>query len=216
MSAVQLACAEVVSLLPAARDWLSTQERTRLAQLRTQPRREQFLAARWLARQTLARALGGAERDWELTAPHDAPPSVAGHPELFLSVSHSGAWAACAVGREPLGLDLEAPRRQRDIGGLVAVCCTEREQAWVGADEALFYAVWTVKEAWLKRRHEWIAPARLRQIEVGPDGQDARSWRGEGWTLALCCAAQVEWQTAAPVGSLGWSVSDSSDVSSRA
>lgn len=205
---VQLACAEVASLLPAARDWLSAPERSRLAQLRTAARREQFIAARWLARQVLARALGGTERDWELTAPHDAPPGVAGHPELFLSVSHSGAWAACAVGRERLGLDLEAPRRQRDIGGLVAVCCTPREQAWVGDDEALFYAVWTVKEAWLKRRQEWIAPARLRQIEVAREGNDARSWRGEGWTLALCCAANVEWQTAQPAAQLAWGVTD--------
>lgn len=213
---LHLACGEIAAFMPAQRDWLSASERARLATLRTPQRREQFIAARWLARWLLGQALGGTPRDWELNAPVDAPPSVTGRPELFLSVSHSGAWVACALASEAVGLDLEAPRRERDIASLIDVCCTPGEQAWFagleeGARSSLFYELWTVKEAWLKRRREWIAPSRLRQIETQPEGADARSWRGAGWSLALCRPADAQWHTPQPADGRSWKIADTSD-----
>jgi 4'-phosphopantetheinyl transferase len=220
--AVHLACGPVDALLleaPAPESWLTFAERERLAGMHTARRRAQFVAARWQARRVLAAAFGGGPADWPLTAPHDAPPGVAGRDDLQLSVSHSGDWAACAVAGEPVGLDLEAPQRQRDIAGLVALCCTPPEQALVRAAadaQALFYQLWTVKEAWLKRRRDWIAPRRLRQVEALPaaagDAQ-ARTWSSPGWTLALCGAHPVQWWTPQPASTAGWQVSDAADPS---
>jgi 4'-phosphopantetheinyl transferase len=213
---VHLACAEVAALLrdaPGAMQWLSASEARRLAALKTERRRSQFLAARWQARGLLARVFGGSPGDWPLEAPPDAPPRLAQRADLFLSISHSGERTACAVAGAPVGLDLEQPRRRRDVAGLVALCCTPGEQALFAGlaaseGEALFYELWTVKEAWLKERGEWIAPRRLAQVDAmpGPQGQ-VRTWRAEDWQLAVT-AREVRWWTAEPAVSRTWTVRD--------
>lgn len=212
---VHLACGAVGALLaeaPPAPDWLSASEGGRLASITTAKRREQFLAARWQARRLLAQAFGGLPARWLLDAPADAPPTVPARPELFLSVSHSGGWTACAVTTQDVGLDLEAPQRQRDIEGLVALCCTPAERdLFAGCDdrEALFHELWTVKEAWLKRRREWIAPARLQQVQAQRDAAgDVRTWQGQGWRLALCAPGAVRWWTPEPAAAGRWQVRD--------
>jgi 4'-phosphopantetheinyl transferase len=207
----QLACAAVPALL-APGPWLSASEAARLATLATHKRRLQFTAARWQARWLLAQALGGEPASWVLEAPHDAPPAVVGRPDLFLSISHSGDWTACALADAPIGLDLESPQRARDIAGLIELCCTpsERELLAQSVDqEAAFYELWTVKEAWLKRRGEWIAPRRLQQLEARPatDG-DVRTWEGAGWRLALCASDAPVWWTAQPPITRRWRVVD--------
>jgi 4'-phosphopantetheinyl transferase len=209
---VQLACGAVGALLAQAPEgWLSASECARLATLTTARRRDQFTAARWQARWLLAQAVGGDPAAWRLEAPPDAPPVVAGRPELFLSISHSGAWTACALGSAPLGLDLEAPQRQRDIAGLIDLCCTPGERARLAqsADrEAAFYELWTVKEAWLKRRGEWIAPSRLQQLDARPGNGALQTWSGDGWRLALCANGPSHWWTPRPPESRTWLVND--------
>ena len=213
---VHIACATVAALLreaPAHSGWLSASENARFATLQAEARRAQFLAARWQARSLLARALGGTPLDWVLEAPSDAPPRIAGRDDLFLSISHSGERTACALASLPVGLDLEQPRRHRDIAGLIALCCTPREQAMFagappGEREVLFYQLWTVKEAWLKRRREWVAPRRLAQLDCAPDAQgEVRCWRGADWHLAVT-ANEVRWRTEEPAPSGRWRVRD--------
>lgn len=208
---VHLACGELAAA--PGTDWLSPGEAQRLAGLRSESRRAQFLAARWQARWLLAQVHGGAARDWMLEAPADAPPRVAGRPDLFLSISHSAQRTACALASAPVGLDLEQPRRERDIAGLVELCCTPREQAMFATpDAALFHELWTVKEAWLKRRGEWVAPRRLAQIEASPDAQgEVRTWRGDGWHLAVT-ATVVRWWTLEPAVSGRWAVRERIDA----
>lgn len=199
MSAVRLACVRGADCLPRRGDWLSTEEAARLRAITARVRREQFLAARWLVRELLAQAAGGQPRDWALSAGEAAKPTVIGHPQWHVAIAHSGDRVACAVAREEIGIDLEAPVRRRDVEGLVQLVCTEGERRlFEGLDaaqrDALFHELWTVKESWLKRRGEWVAPARLVRIDARPalDGE-ARTWRGEGWVLALCGGAEVLW-----------------------
>jgi 4'-phosphopantetheinyl transferase len=214
VSPVHLACGEVAALaIPRPVRWLSDGERTRMAAMKTEKRRAQFLAARWQARWLLAEVLGGAPVEWELAAPLDAPPGVIGRPDLHLSISHSGGRTACALATQPVGLDLEQPKRRRDVAGLVALCCTAGEQAlFAGLSEdeadALFYQLWTVKEAWLKSRGEWIAPHRLLRIDARPhDEGQVRTWSAGDWRLAVT-AVDVQWWTEAPQGAGRWWVRD--------
>jgi 4'-phosphopantetheinyl transferase len=213
---VHVACAEVAALgreTPAPGRWFTPSEQERLALLVTDKRRSQFTAARWQARWLLAQVLGGTPRDWLLEAPHDAPPQVTGRADLHLSISHSGDYAACALSAEPVGIDLEQPRARRDIAGLVSLCCTPGEQAlFDGAPtqqrDALFHELWTVKEAWLKRRGEWIAPKRLQQLDAGlaADGE-IRAWSGGAWRLAVT-AKDLKWWSTEPVHGRAWRVTD--------
>lgn len=210
---IDLACGALAALLAQAPGgWLSASEQARLATFTSTKRREQFIAARWQARLLLAQAHGGAARDWRLEAPAAAPPFVEGRPDLFVSISHSGGFTACAVSHAPIGLDLESPQRQRELEGLIELCCTPAERALFAAadSEALFYELWTVKEAWLKRRGEWLAPKRLAQIEARPGEGEARTWAAAGqWRLALCAApGAVRWWTPEPAGSGCWQVTD--------
>ena len=205
---VHVACGAIGALpAQAPQGWLSASEAARLATFTSAKRREQFVAARWQARGLLAQVLGGDPVAWVLAAPNDAPPTIVGRPDLFLSISHSGGWTACALGASPLGLDLEAPQRQRDIAGLMELCCTPGERALLAQID--FYELWTVKEAWLKRRGEWIAPSRLQQLDARPaTGGDVRTWEGYGWRLALCTGEAAHWWTPPPRFARTWGVKD--------
>ncbi|NML42591.1 4'-phosphopantetheinyl transferase superfamily protein [Ramlibacter sp. G-1-2-2] len=213
---IHLACGGVEAVLasaPLAESWLTDSESARLARLVTNKRRSQFLAARWQARWLLAQAFGGLPHDWPLQAPEDAPPCLAGRADLHLSISHSGSFTACAAGAVPMGLDLEAPPdRRRDVAGLIDLCCTPAERLLLVAPqrEALFHELWTVKEAWLKRRGEWIAPKRLQELDAKPAEEgDVRTWTGEGWRIALCTQEEAtKWHTARPVPVRRWQVAD--------
>lgn len=187
-------------------DWLSETERARLATLSAPGRRAQFLAGRLGARQLLAASHGGdALADWCLDAAPDAPPRLQrGLCALHVAISHSGDGVACAVSAEPLGLDLEVPRRQRDIAALCAGVCTTAEQARLQALPVArrtghFYRVWTLKEAWLKRRGEGVSPARLAalhtQAQAPHEAAEGRVWQQGGMTLALLAPASLplEW-----------------------
>ena len=200
--------------MPPGQEWLSSEEAARLAGVSAEVRRTQFLAARWLARELLAQAAGGAPRDWALSAGEAVKPTVIGHPDWHVAIAHSGEWVACAVAREAIGIDLEAPTRQRDIAGLVQMCCTQREQRMfeglaATAQDALFHELWTVKESWLKRRGEWVAPARLVRVEAQPGAVgEARTWRAEDWVLALCGGGEVQWSAPVPPVHRRWQVRD--------
>lgn len=214
MNAVRVACLRSAACVPPGTDWLSSEESERLAAISAEVRRAQFLAARWLARGLLAQAAGGDPGDWRLSAGEAVKPAVIGHPDWHVAITHSGQWVACAVAREAIGIDLEAPTRQRDIAGLVEMCCTEREQQMfeglaATAQDALFHELWTVKESWLKRRGEWVAPARLVRIEAQPGNVgEVRTWRGERWVLALCGGADVLWHGEPPLPLRTWQVHD--------
>ncbi len=217
---VEIALAQVRSVLadlPPALDWLTQAEQVRLAGLRTSARGDQFLAARWQLRMLLCASRGGLPRDWALSADEAAAPRAEREPALRLSLSHSGAWVACAACPSPVGLDVEAPARARDIAGLADLCCSAGERAlfgaWPAADPVLFYQLWSAKEAWLKSRGEWLAPRRLQAIQVLPTGPAlamVTTWVSPGRTLALCApvGASLRWWTPQPEGARYWRVED--------
>jgi 4'-phosphopantetheinyl transferase len=190
----------------AGQTWLSDTERTRLDTLSAPQRRAQFLAGRWGARHLMAAVHGGdALADWCLQAPHDAPPRLSrGRQALHVAISHSGDHVACAISAEPVGLDLEVPRRPRDIAALCGGVCTAAEQARLRALPLAqradhFYRMWTLKEAWLKRRAEGVSPARLAALHTqavpSHEAAEGRSWQQGNLTLAVLAAATlaVEW-----------------------
>lgn len=157
---------DLPALAPAA--WLSLPERERLAALRVEKRRREWLLGRWTARRLIQRhllveaGLACDPRDLEIVAtPSGAPVVHARQPALraalegwHLTISHSQGRALCALARTPaIGADIEqvAPRHPAFASDyftpaeLAAVAAAPPEQR-----ELLITAIWSAKEAALK------------------------------------------------------------------
>lgn len=81
-----------------------------------------------------------------------------GHRRPFkFSLSHSEDLALVAVGRDPIGVDVEHLKAQRDWQSLAPQVLTERERAELAGTPIehrwrRFYQLWTCKEAYMKGR----------------------------------------------------------------
>ena len=85
-----------------------------------------------------------------------------------VSLSHSGAWIACAVSADPIGVDIEDTTRARDLRAISAWFYSDPEHAWMlrQADPGLaFYRLWTGKEAVFKLAHQLGRAMPLQQIQ---------------------------------------------------
>lgn len=68
--------------------------------------------------------------------------------ELYLSVSHSGDFAVCAVHSNPVGIDIELVRDFSDK--ILNNICNNEERFYIGENAVKFFEVWTAKEAYSK------------------------------------------------------------------
>lgn len=109
---------------------------------------------------------------------------MAGHPEIFISLSHSHASLACAATRlGPVGIDLEVARPHRDLAGIAGFAFGPKEQSRAAAEGADgFYRIWTLREAIAKADGIGLAQAADRndRVESGPATGD---WCWQGWHL---------------------------------
>ncbi|MFQ3663375.1 MAG: 4'-phosphopantetheinyl transferase superfamily protein [Chloroflexaceae bacterium] len=193
---------DLPALAPAA--WLSLPEQERLAALRVEKRRREWLLGRWTARRLIQRHLAGAGltcdlRDLQiLAAPSGAPTISVSRPELqaaltgwHLTISHSRGRAFCALARTPaIGADIEqvAPRHPAFAGDYftpaerAAVAATPPEQR-----EMLITAIWSAKEAALKALRLGLSvDTRRVECRMAPPG-------GGAWaTVTLSCDPILE------------------------
>ncbi len=185
--------------------WLSEQEQGRLSSITATRRRTEFLAGRWLARQCLAANAGGRWQDYVLSAPDGAAPTVLSAPKCgleqapYFSLSHSADWLACAVSNHPVGVDVEDVTRLRDIDALGDWIYGPQERAHVDvlpepARREHFFALWTLKEAWIKQAKSGVQPASMRDVQfiprAGPESQ-AVVLQGQGFTMAIVSPCSV-------------------------
>lgn len=78
-------------------------------------------------------------------------PAIIGHPEIHFNISHCKHAVACAVSRQPVGIDVESIREYHE--SLVRYTMNDAEIARIesAADHAsAFIRLWTMKEAALK------------------------------------------------------------------
>lgn len=97
---------------------------------------------------------GLRERDMEYASGEHGKPLLRNHPELHFSLSHSGTLVACALGDEPVGVDVQTIVKLRR--GLVEYTMSEAEIAHLDAmasideQELFFTQLWTLKECYAK------------------------------------------------------------------
>lgn len=164
--------------------WLGPGERARCARFARAERRRQFIAGRALLRLALGRLLGVEARAIVLRErPGNAPAlETAAPPATGFSISHSGAWIACAVSSVcPIGLDIERIDPRRDVLALAEQAfgtdCAASLHALDGAARVhAFYQLWC--------RHE-------ARIKLGGPGAADYAFDLPGLGGALCAAAPL-------------------------
>lgn len=145
--------ASSASLQAGGGSWLFDHELRWAGRFRREARRRQFLDGRILLKRALHDAYG-----WPAQACHcstETVPSLTSHPQIRLSISHSGAWVACAIAQQvPCGVDIQChvPRSLLEIAEAFfapdehrALCSLQ-----AGERDAAFWRLWTLKEAWCK------------------------------------------------------------------
>ncbi len=170
---------------------LSLPERQKKAQgIRNEQARAASLAAGLLLKYGLHRC-GVLDTDMRYT--QKGKPYLAGNP-LYFSLSHSGAYAACAIGQKAVGVDIQkiVPVSQRAV---LRFCTAEEQRCLSGSHdlERDVIRLWALKESWLKAAGKkpadmFKASFRLRgTIAKGPRGFVYRLYETiPGYILALC------------------------------
>lgn len=110
-------------------------------------------------------------------------PLFSGQDGHWFSLSHSGGIALCALSGAPVGVDVELVRPRR--AGLPAYALSPEELARFDGSWEDFYRLWTLKESWCKREDAPLFPPR--DVSVPPLCPH-KSYAGEGWRAAVCCA----------------------------
>jgi 4'-phosphopantetheinyl transferase len=150
---------EVLRHPQAGAHLLNGRERERLARFRKEPVGRDFLAAHVLVRFCAGWLLGvdPAEVPFAQQCPtchgtDHGRPSLTGRPDVYLSLSHGGGVVAAAVGRVPVGIDVERLDRARGLEAMERAL-TAAERALVTADAnpgRAFLRQWVRKEALIK------------------------------------------------------------------
>ena len=184
---------------PAQPAWLDADEQARLAEISDPARAAQFVAGHCLARELAAQLGGGSASQWRFVVAADGRRRLAHaqHAPLYASISHSRTALAVAVGRVPLGVDVETPGPPRDWLSLARTMCSPDEVRALAdtaepARPAQFLATWTLKEAWAKRSGLGLQRQSARRCTARAcDAPEAEAWTWalpEGGTLALAAS----------------------------
>ena len=80
------------------------------------------------------------------------------HRELHFNISHSGAYVICAVGKTPLGIDIQYQKKgdHRRTGKRIMTPEEWKQYEVTGFHEEVFFQCWTKKESYLKYTGEGI------------------------------------------------------------
>jgi 4'-phosphopantetheinyl transferase len=196
---VWLAFDEQLSQAESVREFtalLEPGEIDRMGRLHLERRRHQFLITRALQRTVLADYLHAAPRELRFLAGEHGKPSLAAPfagDGLHFNIAHSRGLVALAVGRaETLGVDVEYMKARTAPLALASRYFTAEEagalsELPVVEQQRRFYALWTLKESWLKATGRGLAAglanvsfdldARHQATGVIVSNEPASGWR---------------------------------------
>jgi phosphopantetheinyl transferase len=171
---------EIIETISGIGRWLSDDEKGRYALLDTESLRRSFGAGRVLMKTVLSRYVGAPPHAWRVEADAFGAIHVALRQNplgLFVNLSRSGPWVACAVSKVPCGLDIEETTRavtpRLDARGVF----TRRERAAMGVlgpkeQVRFFFEHWCLKEAYAKARGVGfhLPPGKI-EIQLNGDGE---------------------------------------------
>jgi 4'-phosphopantetheinyl transferase len=151
------------ALLTAYEALLAPEERTRRDRYRFDHSKREYLLTRALVRTTLSRYADVAPRAWTFRQNSHGRPEIdparhAAHTWLRFNLSNTRGLIACAVVRDrEVGVDVEDPHRGSETVAIADRFFSPTEVAALHAQpreaqDARFFAYWTLKEAYIKAR----------------------------------------------------------------
>lgn len=167
---------------------LDPRERARADRFRVERGRHRYVLVRGSVRLILSRYLGVPAAEIGLEEGAHGRPTLTGRQRADgtdFNVSHSGEWALLGVRRGPVGVDIELLRRVPERERIADRHFTPRErELWrrsaLDDRDAVFFAIWTRKEAMLKAAGVGLAvPLRdvdTRECRLPPDLGRERLW----------------------------------------
>ena len=134
---------------------LDASERQRAARFHLERHRRQYVAAHALKRMMLSAMTGACPRSWSFELAPGGKPRVRPEPGPYFNLSHCDGLVACAVSRDlDIGVDVEPLSPDAPLA-LVQSHFAAAERRWLDGLPATdrpegFFALWTLKEAFLK------------------------------------------------------------------
>ncbi len=111
---------------------------------------------------------GIAEEEILIAYEDEGAPYLKDHPEFFISISHSNAWASAAVsvnGGRVIGVDMEKVE-DKNLEFIVRAAFSDREKRELkNPSNNDIYRIWTIKEAYLKFIKKGLNES-LKKVEV--------------------------------------------------
>lgn len=179
---------------------LTPQERARHDRLGSPELKLEFLAGAALSRNALSRYAPVAPADWRFVAGEHGKPAVGSprvDPPLWFNLSGTAGLVACVVSRATatVGVDVEKLNATSDMLEVARQFFSPREAEALralppDAQAERFFAIWTLKESYVKARGLGIAavPLQAFAFDLGRDGsiglsfepglaEDAAAWR---------------------------------------
>ena len=151
---------------------LSPSRKARISRLRRDADRQRSLAAELLVYDLLKKHCGIDSA--RLHCKENGQPYLSGC-QMYVSIAHSGDRIACAISREPVGIDIELIR-PIDLNICRHVCVPEETQYLAAhrqtglcddpATLRRFYEIWTAKEAYFKKCGTGITD--LKSVNILP------------------------------------------------
>ena len=111
--------------------------------------RTDTLAGRILLRRILQERFGISPCDTVIAIRENGKPYLRDHPEICFSISHTKNCVACAVGKIPIGIDVETVSR-KDHSRVAARMFTDNEKVMADKGTTEFFRIWTMKESFAK------------------------------------------------------------------
>ncbi len=87
----------------------------------------------------------------EIKKTEHGKPYFAQRSDIHFNISHSGSYAAAAVGKYPLGVDVQVVRKVKP--SLIEKLCDENEKRFIelsGDKDKAFITLWALKESYVK------------------------------------------------------------------
>ncbi|MDQ6962108.1 MAG: 4'-phosphopantetheinyl transferase superfamily protein [Mariprofundaceae bacterium] len=155
---------------------LSSQEQDRAQRLCIPEKKEQFIITRGVLRLLLSQQLNISAHDIAIQRRHSGKPFVQSSPKLHFNISHSFEYAVFALSDHNVGIDIEYCDPTFDVQASLSFL-HPKEKSYLRQkdyDQALFFELWTHKEAWGKLHgdltHEdwsnWTVPTDHPRISL--------------------------------------------------